>query len=75
MRYRIKITTFISARQEFRAQKKVFFGWADLSSTGEVYHLTNMSVSTRNEALNKIDKHYGGNTRVHTIEFDYITKR
>jgi len=75
MRYRIKITTFKSMRQEFRAQKKVLFGWADLSHRGEVVHLIESNVDTRNEALDRIDKHYGGNSRRHTIEFEYITKQ
>lgn len=74
MRYRIKITTFKSGRKEFRAQKKVFFGWHDIDSTGEVYPFLNLHDNTRNDALNKIDKNYGGNATKQTIEFEYITK-
>ncbi len=74
MRYRIKITTFKSGRKEFRAQKKVLLGWSDLSYEGVVYHLTDIPVDTRDKALNKIDKHYGGNATKQTIEFEYITK-
>jgi hypothetical protein len=73
MRYRIKITTFKNKRKEFRAQKKVLFGWADLDYCGVVYHSITCRTDTRTEALNRIYLHYEGNTAEHTIEFEYIT--
>ncbi len=74
MRYRIKITTFKSGRQEFRAQKKVLFGWADLDYHGEAYYTITLTEDTRVGALSRIDKNYDGNTKKQTIEFEYITK-
>ena len=75
MRYRIKITTFKSKRQIFRAQKKVLFGWSDIDYYGKVYHSITLTAETRFDALNRIDKNYDGNAKKHTIQFEYITKQ
>ena len=76
-KYRIKIVTFKSKRQEFTPQVRTtfllgLFGyWSGLTFEGEASAIQ-FEQDNREEALRRIDKHRHGNTRVHTIEFEYI---
>ena len=73
MKYRIKIYTFKNGRQEFEAQVKKRFGWRTVIATGEETKF--MITQTKREyAIMCIDKHYEGNNKLQTIEFEYITK-
>ncbi len=72
MKYRIKIITYKTGRIEYYAQAKEWFYWTGLSSDGETGY-SGWSES-RVDALDKIDKHYNGNTKRQSIVFEYITK-
>ena len=73
MRYRIKITTFANGRKEYIPQKKVRFSWLNIGFEGEIVGME-YGRDTRGAALHMIDLNYNGNTKVQTIEFEYITK-
>lgn len=75
MKYRIKIFTYGNGRQEFAAEVKTFWGWRRLYSNGEQALAGSTSVAeSRDNALNRIDLHWKGNTRVAKIEIEYVTK-
>ena len=75
MKYRIKIYTFKNGRQEFEAQVKKRFGWQTINSAGEAGTLqSGFTTYTREKALERIDLHIEGNSQLHSIEFEYITK-
>lgn len=73
MKYRIKIYTFENGRQEFKAQVKTWHGWVGLWSDGSTL-LDGQKYDKRQTVLDAIDKHYAGNNKLQTIEFEYITK-
>ena len=74
MKYRIKIVTYKNGRKEYYAQVKVWCGWVALDRSGETDYVVGFICSDRDEALNKIDLHYEGNTKKQSIEFEYINK-
>ncbi len=74
MKYRIKITTFKNGRQLFNPQVKLFFNWCSLNYDGEAMFGIEAECDTRISALNRIDKHFAGNTTKQTIEFEYINR-
>lgn len=75
MKYRIKIYTFKSGRQEFEAQVKKRFGWQTINSAGEACSFqSGFTTYSREQALQRIDLHIEGNSKLHSIEFEYITK-
>ena len=73
MKYRIKIYTFKNGRKEFEAQVKKWFGRRTVIATGEETKFRITQVK-REYAIMCIDKHYEGNYKLQTIEFEYITK-
>ena len=74
MRYRIKVTTFQNGRKEYVAQVKKMFGWVNLNYDGEATIHTSGVCDERERALQRIDKHFEGNTSVQKIEFEYVNK-
>jgi hypothetical protein len=79
MKYRIKCTTYANGRKEYIAQFRTRSGlWLTLDYAGctsSADTLFRMGVtSDRDRALQRIDLHFLGNTRVQTVEFEYITK-
>lgn len=75
MRYRIKIVTFLNGRQSFYAQVKHRFIWSGLDYDGEANWSYLGECETRERALCRIDKHFSGNTKKQSIEFEYIIKK
>jgi hypothetical protein len=73
MKYRIKIITYKSGRKTYSPQFKTFFGYKGLSYTGETRPFS-LELESREQALTFIDYHYNGNSKVQTIEVEYITK-
>lgn len=74
MRYRIKIQSFISGRKEYTPQVKIRIGWATISYYGKAHIAFEAELDSREKALERIDKHYNGNAKKHSIEFIYINK-
>ena len=74
MKYRIKIKTFESGRRDYTPQVKLRFFWQGLSWEGEPTGTVMFEQDTREAALNRIDKHFAGNTKMQSIEFEYINK-
>jgi len=73
-KYRIKVTTFKNERKEYVAQVRKTFGWDNLSSDGEASSFVFGICETRERALQRIDKHFEGNTSVQKIEFEYYNR-
>lgn len=74
-RYRIKIITYKTGRQEFHAQFKSFIGWITIISDGEANLMfKGCYADDRERALKRIDKHFAGNCKKQTIEFEHIYK-
>lgn len=71
MKYRIRITTFENGRKTYTAQVRVWLGWMYLGYEGEVLPFS-YELSSREQALERIDKHFSGDTKKQTIEFEYI---
>ena len=74
MKYRIKIITYKNGRKEYIPQVKMFIGWAKLCYDGEADYLIQAKCDSREDALKRIDKHFEGNSKTQTIEFEYIKK-
>ena len=75
MKYRIKIITYKSGKQEFYPQVKKGLFWVGLFYDGAASIFANdICRPTRELALQEIDLHYKGNNKVQTIEFEYINK-
>lgn len=74
MRYRIKVTTFQNGRKEYVAQVKTMFSWRNLNYDGDATIYTSGVCEERERALQRIDKHFEGNTSVQKIEFEYVKK-
>lgn len=75
MKYRIKIITYKNGRKEYIAQFKTKIGWSDLDSDGRVLYLGSCYPQEKREwSLERIDKHFYGNTKKQSIEFEYINK-
>lgn len=74
MKYRIKIVTYCNGRKVYIPQVKQWFMWAHINYLGENVSFI-CKYDTRKEALDNIDKHYNGNSRVQNIEFEYINKK
>jgi hypothetical protein len=72
MKYRIKIVTFQSGRKLYYAQLKKWYGYTGLGWDGDTGYTG--ECDSREKALLKIDKHYSGNSKVQTIEFEYVNK-
>jgi hypothetical protein len=72
MKYRIKIITFKNGRKEYYPQFKVFGLWAGIWYNGKAQWICDDECQTREEALLRIDKHFAGNTKRQTIEFEYV---
>lgn len=73
MKYRIKIYTYQNGRKVFEPQVKKRWSWKTIIYDGSErdYSITQL---TREAALICIDKHFTGNTKLQTIEFEYINK-
>jgi len=74
MRYRIKIITFKTGRKEFHPQFKKGLFWINIVYDGSLEIAFPSRCEFRETALSLIDKHFGGNAKRQTIEFEYITK-
>ena len=75
MKYRIKIITYKSGRQEFYPQVKKGLFWIGLYYDGEASIFAGDSYrNSRVLALESIDSHYKGSHKQQTIEFEYINK-
>ena len=75
MKYRIKITTFKTGRKVYEAQVKMLIGWATIGYEGNpIIPSCTFELRSRDEALERIDKHFDGNSKKQTIEFEYINK-
>lgn len=74
MKYRIKITTFRNGRKEFRPYVKVWGLWFGIDYDGQQDLNFSAKCDSRNEALEVIDKHYEGNAKKQTIDFEYIKR-
>ena len=75
MRYRIKIKTYNSGRQEFVPQVKSWTGWLCISNDGSTFRGLQFKKDTRQAALYCIDNHFRGNHKMKSIEFEYIDKQ
>lgn len=74
MKYRIKIVRYKNGRTTYQAQvKKGYWRVLDYDGSADVVYF-NYEQDSREQALARIDKHYAGNTKKQTIEFEYITK-
>ncbi len=81
-KYRIKIVTYKTGRKVYFAEFNIHHDavpanvdvWLGLSFMGEAHPGLNGLSDTREEALERIDKHFDGNTEEQTIEFEYIDK-
>lgn len=80
MKYRIKIITYQNGRKTYSpyVKSKSFFGmtvWLPLNHKGEPDAVVGAwQMGSREDAFNAIDKHFCGNTKVQSIEFEYINK-
>ena len=74
MKYRIKIITYKSGRQEFYPQVKKGLFWKGILSNGSTSLANDNYFHFRENALKAIDNHYNGNNKKQTIEFEYINK-
>lgn len=74
MKFRIKIVTFKNGRKLFYAQVKPRFLWLGLGYDGGADWALSGECETRERALNRIDIHFEGNTKIQKIEFEYINK-
>jgi len=72
-KYRIKITIFENGRKSYEPQVKKTTGWKSLNHKGEIVYY-DIELENRSDALNNIDNHFNGNTKVYTITFEYLTK-
>lgn len=72
MKYKIKITTYVNGRKEYKAYVKIWF-WSGLDYEGRTDFVGN-TFYNREDALRAIDLNYEGNDRVQRIEFEYINK-
>lgn len=73
MKYRIKVITYANGRKEHFAQFKTFWGWRYLGIDGDI-HPSPVAQDNRDHSLRRIDKHFNGNAKRQTIEFEYINK-
>lgn len=73
MKYRIKIITYKTNRKEYIPQIKLCGIWMGLDCDGNA-HLMYFNYNNRETALEIIDKHYNGNIKSQSIEFEYIDK-
>ena len=75
MKYRIKIITYKSGRQEFYPQVKKGLFWLTIFCYGETSILGyGLFQNSRSEALENIDLHLAGNKSISSIGFEYINK-
>jgi hypothetical protein len=74
MKYRIITTTYKNGRKTYLAQVKKGWFWISLYSDGSTDLTSSYDVESRILALSFIDKHFNGNTKKQTIEFEYINK-
>jgi hypothetical protein len=76
MKYRIKIVTYKNGRKGYFAQYKNILWWTGLWHDGSAHGLPldTDDCTSRDWALARIDKHFGGNTKSQVIEFEYIDK-
>lgn len=74
MKYRIKIVNYNTGRQDFYAQFKKWYGWVGITYEGKSAHWADGHSTSRQAALQKIDLHFNGNSKVQSIEFEYIKK-
>ena len=74
MKYRIKIITYKNGRKSFIPYKKWRGVWIGISWDGNAHALNEVDCEKRETALSLIDKHYTGNNKRQTIEFEYINK-
>lgn len=74
MKYRIKITTYKNGRKDYRPQVKMPIGWAGIGYEGDSSYVYDAECSSREKAMERIDKHFDGNKKKQTIEFEYIDK-
>lgn len=74
MKYRIKIITHKNGRQVFLAQFKQGLFWRYIWFDGEASLSIGAYQNSRESALERIDKHYKGNTKIKSITFEYINK-
>lgn len=74
MKYRIKIITHENGRQVFLAQFKQGLFWRYIWFNGETSLSIGAEQSSREKALERIDKHYNGNAKIKSITFEYINK-
>lgn len=74
MKYRIKIKTCKDGTKECKPYIKKTF-WRLLDYKGEIVGLLfDVYPCSKNEALERIDKHFNNRNKKVTIEFEYITK-
>lgn len=74
MKYRIKIVTYQSGRQEFFPQFKTWLRWANIYYDGDLAFRPPCPCDTREDALTRIDKHYKQNSVIEKIIFEEINK-
>ncbi len=74
MKYRIKIVTYVNGRKGYFPQYKAKLKWVGLLYDGSYDAFSSYEKDSRESALSCIDKHFSGNTKSQTIEFEYITK-
>lgn len=73
MKYRIKIITYANGRKSYCPQVKEGLFWFGLSYDGSS-DMFAFKVDSREGALDRIDKHFSGNTKKQTITFEYINR-
>lgn len=73
MKYRIKIITYKTNRKQYIPQIKLCGIWMGLEHDGNSLPMY-LKYDNRKTALEIIDKHYNGNTKSQSIEFEYIDK-
>jgi hypothetical protein len=72
MKYRIKIITYKNGRKEYFAQFKSFPFWKGIGCDGTDSWAFDGICPSKERALERIEQHNAGSSKVQTIEFEYI---
>jgi hypothetical protein len=71
MKYRIKIRTYGSGRKTYEPQVKKWF-WQSIDSKGEAYIGFNYEYDDMSWAMDNIENHRQGNTKIINVEIKYV---
>lgn len=74
MKYRIKIITYKNGRKTYCPQFRTLWLWVALTYDGGTDPCFPRDFEFRESALSCIDKHFAGNKKKQTIDFEYVNK-